>query len=536
MMETISITGIYLRAIITPLLLFVLVIGALVLDMTYFKKRVRTLGIFILIGIVIIFFMQFFVHVYWLNFMQHQSKQAIIKAAITFNKQYYFDIYSAFFNYLFLISAAVSIVLSLTHMEKKDEHRGEYYILLVIATIGACMMAAAHDLIILFIGLEIMSISVYVLVGTERESLRSNEASMKYLLLGAFGSAILLYGMALVYGMAGSMDYQGLSDGIFKVYQEESQAQYLTLIFGVCLILAGMFFKVAAVPFHMWTPDVYEGAPTPITAYMATAVKAAAFAGLLRLMITAFTPLWGLETLYHVLWVVSVLTMTLGNFVAIAQKNLKRMLAYSSIAHAGYLLVAITTIVASGQYLGLMDFEQGFEETIKRVYPAASSILFYLCAYTFMNLGAFGLIVALAHEKKGGETLDDFSGLSIKRPGLAVVMAICMLSLAGIPPLVGFMGKFYIFQSAIRNRLFILAIIGVLNSVVSAYYYLRVVVVMYMEPEKVAFDGDKEKFSGVNVVVMAMAMVVVLMGVFPNKMLTLINTAFLPDMIELIFL
>jgi NADH-quinone oxidoreductase subunit N len=380
---------------------------------------------------------------------------------------------------------------------------------------------------------------------------RPRDASIKYLLLGAFASALFLYGAALIYGATGSIDYRGFSSAVFEIYDKKKQVDSMvlldqvememvqmrhgTLFVGVLMLLAGLFFKVAAVPFHMWTPDVYEGAPTPITAYMATGVKVAAFAGLVRLVIFAFIGLWGETILYNLIYVLAVLTMTLGNFVAIAQKNLKRMLAYSSIAHAGYLLVGITAVFASTQFAKYGGGTDGNLTVIYRGLSASSSILFYLMAYTFMNLGAFGVIAVVSRDKKQGDTLDGFSGLAGRRPAPAAVMAICMLSLAGVPPLAGFAAKFYVFQAAVGCHLYYLAVIGVLNSVVSAYYYLRVIVVMYMEPQKGAREErQRELVSGASLANVLMAAIVVAMGMFPRVVLKLISKVFSAEMIDLV--
>jgi len=542
---SISVTGSEMYAVFTPLLLGVLALGGLVLDMTFFRNRPRAVGVFILAGMAVIAFGQFGVHL---------TRLAVTEDAVyAFTGQYSFDHFSVFFNYIFLLSAGVTVLVSLSKLPDGAQ-RGEYYILITLATVGMCMMAAAHDLLILFVGLETMSIPVYVLVGINKGDLKSGEGSIKYLLLGAFSSAILLYGMALVYGAVGSIDYQDIFNGISvltrevqaaafelaskdgasvsaylealgqAVKEQEAGVGYMSLMFGIVLVMAGFFFKVAAVPFHMWTPDVYQGAPTPVTGYMATAVKAAAFAGLLRLLLTSFLPLWGFGALYVVVYAAAVLTMTVGNVVAIAQQNLKRMLAYSSIAHAGYMLVGVTAIIAAGQYL-YIGGDQAEQNTLVRAYPAARSILFYLLAYAFMNLGAFGVVAAVCREKDGGDTLAGFQGLSLKRPGLAVVMAVCMFSLAGIPPLVGFAAKFYVFQSAVNARLYILVVIGVLNSVVSAYYYLRVVVVMYMYPEEALLPEKAPAVTGAYLANVLMAVFVVALGVMPQSVLAFLDQA-----------
>lgn len=555
---TVSITGSELYGLYTPILLALVAVGGLLLEMTFWRGRPRAVGVFTLAGLGVTFLGQTALHLYRLNMYKD--------AVRPFMNQYYFDVYSVTFNFIFLVVAMVAVLISLSYFRDREDHRSEYYVLITLATIGMCMMAAANDLLIFFVGLETMSISIYVLVGFERSNDKSNEASIKYLLLGAFASAILLYGMALVYGITGEiafdaiykqamdmvdpilastrnyaisdegpgMSVMGMIRSLGFMMGELPQPliiQYLTLMIGMTMVLIGLFFKVAAVPFHMWAPDVYEGAPTPVTAYMATAVKAAAFAVLLRFAITSLTPFWGYSILYVVLYVLAVLTMTLGNFTAVAQKSIKRMLAYSSIAHAGYLLVGITTIIAAGQFL-FIDPTAGQENTMTRIIPAASSILFYLVAYAFMNLGAFGVIAVVEREKRGANTLDGFSGLAARRPVLAAVMAIFMLSLAGVPPLAGFAAKFYLFQAAVYSRLYILAIIGVLNSVVSAYYYLRVIVVMYMHPEGEPFT-ERRRVTGAYLANVVMAAAVVVLGLIPGALITLLTNVVGAGMVRL---
>ncbi|MFO8058366.1 MAG: NADH-quinone oxidoreductase subunit N [bacterium] len=514
----VSIEAIHIWAIFTPLLLGLLLLGGLLLEMTVWKERPRAVGIYTLVGLIAVFIAQAWLHILRLNIST--------KPFVVFQEQYFFDLFSVLFNYVFLLGAGVAVLLSLTHFQDDEDHRGEYYLLILVATIGMCVMAAAHDLLILFIGIEIMSIAVYALVGIQQRRLISGEASVKYLLLGAFSSAILVYGMALIFGVTGELTYQALSAEI-DAARTGDLLSHMTVVIGIFLFLVGLLFKVAAVPFHMWTPDVYEGAPTPITAFMATAVKAAAFAALVRVGITAFRPLWWFDFLYYSLWVIAVLTMTLGNFVAIAQKNLKRMLAYSSIAHAGYLLVGVTAIVAVGP---IRDFF-GDDKMMNIVKANTTSVIFYVLVYTLMNLGAFGVIVALCREKEGGETLSDFAGLARKRPGMAAAMAVFMFSLTGIPPLAGFAGKFFIFQSAIKSQLYVLAVIGMLNSVVSAYYYLRVVVVMYMTDEEKPFVRAPS-MSGAVLVNAVMSIVVVLLGVFPQRVMDILIKFFEKGMFD----
>jgi NADH-quinone oxidoreductase subunit N len=333
-----------------------------------------------------------------------------------------------------------------------------------------------------------MSIAVYVLAGLFREDPRSNEAALKYLVLGAFASGFLLFGMAMLYGAAGGTLY--LSELASKLSTYATLTKPLTLL-GLALIIVGFGFKVASVPFHMWTPDVYEGAPTNVTAFMAVGVKAAAFAAFARVMFVvfpAFTMQWNM-----VLWALAVATMTLGNVVAIAQTNIKRMLAYSSIAHAGYLMVAL---VAANQ-LG------------------AVSLLYYLLAYTIMNIGAFAVVILVGRKKDSYLNIYDYSGLGFQHPALAATMAIFMLALAGIPPTAGFVGKFYIFSAAVQAGYIWLAIIGVMNSLVSVYYYLRITVLMYMRPAEAEL-GPIPFTYGLTAAVALTAVATLAIGIFPG--------------------
>jgi NADH-quinone oxidoreductase subunit N len=370
----------------------------------------------------------------------------------TFSNAVVIDRYGLFFTLLFCVASALTLLMSMSYLELTDIRTGDYYSLILFSTVGMVLMATAADLIVIFLGLEVMSIAVYVLAGICRSELRSNEAALKYFLLGAFATGFLLFGIALLYGATGSTTLSVIAAHIAK-----AGAQERTLVLaGMALLLVGFGFKVAAVPFHVWTPDVYEGAPTAVTALMAVGVKAAGFAAFARVFMHTLTLLsadWS-----GVLWVLAVLTMTIGNVTAILQRNIKRMLAYSSIAHAGYLLVGM---VAGGEYGG-------------------TAVLFYLIAYTLMTLGAFAVVIALGRRGAPNENLDDYAGVGFRYPFLGLAMAIFMLSLAGIPPLVGFIGKFYIFSAAVRAGYIGLAVIGVLNSVVSVYYYLGVLVRMYM--------------------------------------------------------
>jgi NADH-quinone oxidoreductase subunit N len=372
-----------------------------------------------------------------------------------FGEMLVMDPFAALLNIIILVVALISILFSLDYLYKADIARGEYYPLLLFSISGMMLMAMAADLIVVFLALELLSIPLYILSGFARPRPDSEESAMKYFLLGAFSSAFLIYGIALVYGATGSTM---LSRVMAAVHAGAMGNAYLLI--GAGLILVGLSFKVAAVPFHMWTPDVYEGAPTSVTGFMSVGAKAGGFAAMLRIFLAAFPALaadW-----VPAVAVISALTMILGNFVALAQSNIKRMLAYSSIAHAGYIMMA----VAAG----------GFPQAA----GATSAALFYLLAYTFTNLGAFAVVVAVEREYGRGVGLNDYAGLAAQRPWLALAMAFFMLSLTGVPPTAGFTAKLYVFRATLEAGLLWLAIIGVLTSVISAYFYLRVVVIMFM--------------------------------------------------------
>ncbi len=410
------------------------------------------------------------------------------KAGVDFSRMVYLDNFAFYFYLIIILGAALTILLSPHYLEDFNKNLGEYYALVLFAAVGMLLMAASAHFIMLFLGLEIMSISVYVLAGLFREDPRSNEAALKYLVLGAFASGFLLFGMAMLYGAAGGTLY--LNDLAVKLSTFAELTKPLTLL-GLALVIVGFGFKVASVPFHMWTPDVYEGAPTNVTAFMAVGVKAAAFAAFARVMFVvfpAFLPQWNM-----VLWVLAVATMTLGNVVAIAQTNIKRMLAYSSIAHAGYLLVAL---VAANQ-LG------------------AVSLLYYLLAYTLMNIGAFGVVILVGRKKDSYLNIYDYSGLGFQHPALAATMAIFMFALAGVPPTAGFVGKFYIFSAAVQAGYIWLAIIGVMNSLVSVYFYLRITVLMYMRPAE-ADLGPIPFTYGLTFAVALTAVATLAIGIFPG--------------------
>ena len=401
------------------------------------------------------------------------------------------DGYSLFLNLVFLVTAALSVLVSINYLVREGINYGEYYALLLFATGGMMLMGSATDLMVVFLALEILSISLYVLAGFNRADPKSGESALKYFLLGAFASGFLLYGIALIYGATGTTHLAAIVD--FLTGTGTTSGTYLFI--GLGLLLVGFSFKIALVPFHMWTPDVYEGAPTSVTAFMSVGAKAAGFAALGRLLLYAFPTLlwdwaWALVAL-------SVLTMTLGNLAAIAQTHVKRMLAYSSIAHAGYILIGIIAANEAGM----------------------AGVLFYLLAYAFMNVGAFAVVIAVGREGEPNLELSDYAGLGSRQPLLAAAMAVFMFSLAGVPPLAGFFGKFYIFSAAVQAGFVGLAIIGVLNSVVSAFFYLRVIVYMYMrEP---AVEARPVLAPPLALAITLAALGTIVLGLLPAPLLTL---------------
>ena len=394
------------------------------------------------------------------------------RAGAAFEGMFVADQFTFVVNVIALTSALIGLMISYDYLERTNTRRGEYYSLILLSTIGAMLMGSSRNLVMIFVALELLSIPLYILSSFRRPIAASEESAMKYFLLGAFSSGFLIYGITLLFGATGSFDLDVIWPAAVDILEGEVSQQFM-LIAGFGLIVVGLGFKVGAVPFHSWQPDVYQGAPTPVTAYMSALAKTGGFAAMLRVLITGLPVVMADDiTIWQdTLQVIAVLTLVLGNFVAIWQSDLKRLLAYSSIGHAGYLLVG----VAAGGTAGLGD-------------QAAQATLIYLLAYTFTNIGAFAVVIALERNDTTGTALDDIKGLSVSNPLLAGVMAIFMFSLTGIPGTAGFMGKWFVFRAAIDADLVILAVIGVLTSVVSAFYYLRVVVNMYMmEP-----DSDME--------------------------------------------
>ena len=384
------------------------------------------------------------------------------RQAVAFNGMVVLDGFAVFLNVLFLGSGLAGIALSYDFLKRMGIERSEYYTLMLFSIAGMMLMAIAADLIVVFLALELLSIPLYVLAGFAHPRLDSEEAALKYFLLGAFSTGFVVYGIALVFGATGSTALTGVISAA-----NLGTANPVLLVVGAALILVGLGFKVAAVPFHMWTPDVYQGAPSAVTAFMSVGAKASGFAALLRVFLVAFPSL--ATELVPILWVLAALTMILGNVVAIAQTNIKRLLAYSSIAHAGYLLMAVVTL--------------GQPEVVG---DAVAASLFYLAAYALTSFGAWAIVIVLERAENKGLELQDYAGLGRKYPALAAAMAVFMLSFTGVPPTLGFLGKFYLFRAVLEGGFVGLALIGVLTSLVSAYYYLRIVVIMYMqegEPE-----------------------------------------------------
>jgi NADH-quinone oxidoreductase subunit N len=413
------------------------------------------------------------------------------------------DHFAIYFFYLFLAGTAIAILMSVRYLETEHENHGEYYALMLLSVAGMMCMAAGYDVVLIFIGLELMAISTYVLVGFLRRDRRSNEAALKYLLLGAFSSGIFAYGLSLFYGVSGSTNLGVIGSKVGGMMQNGNFKPLL--IIALLTTITGLLFKIAAVPFHQWAPDAYEGAPTSITGFMSVAVKAAGWAMLLRIL------LWGLYPMRS-LWLpvlvfVSIATMTGANFAALTQTNTKRLLAYSSIAHVGYMLLGL--VAGSATDLNA---------------DGIKGILIYLLVYTFMNLGAFGVLTSLRHRSIIGDELDDLNGLYSRAPVEAVLMLVFMLSLAGIPPLAGFWGKYFIFLSLIETQHYALAALGVLYSVFGLYYYLKIANAMFMrQPEK---GEEKLPISlAMRAALGLTGLATIYIGIMPNRFIELVNWA-----------
>ncbi len=414
---------------------------------------------------------------------------------VTFGGMFISDGYSQFFKVIFLVSLVLSILISITYIKVEQSNHGEYYALMLFATLGMMIMASAGDLIVLYLGLELMALSTYVLAGFIRHNRKSNEAAIKYLLLGAFSSAFLLYGISLTYGLTGTTDIRGISEYIIA----EGLSSNPALIIAIVFFTVSFGFKIAAVPFHMWAPDVYEGAPTSVTAFMSVGPKAAGFAAIGRVFLIAFGSMqvdWSM-----LLIPIAVLTMGFGNIVALSQTNIKRMLAYSSIAHAGYALIGV---IAGGP-------------------DGVASMMNYMLIYAFMNIGAFGIVILLRRKGYDGNDIADYRGLAKSHPVCAALMLIFMFSLTGIPPTAGFIGKMYLFIAAVDAGYVWLVVTAVIFSAISAFFYMRIVMFMYMsEPTE---EVELNTSAGINLALALSAIGVLVIGVLPSKILELAKQA-----------
>ena len=476
-----------LRPLLPMLVLAATAAIVIVLDLLPPRERKDHLGFVSALGVVLTLVMT-----YWMTFAIGGGELRGFRGMVVL------DPFALFFNIVIGYATGLVILFSMDYIRREGQEAGEFYILVLLSALGMMLMASAGDLIIVFLGLETMSIALYVLTGFFRQRLEAGEASMKYFLMGAFASAFFLYGIALIFGATGSTNLDRIANAVAAGAGRDPM-----LAIGFGLLLVGFGFKISAVPFHMWAPDAYEGAPTSITAFIATGSKAAAFASLLRVLLTALrgAPLdWPM-----LMWGMAAITMTVGNVVALAQQNLKRMLAYSSIAHVGYMLVG----VVAGGSLG------------------NGAVLFYLLVYTFTTAGAFGAILLLERNGREAVQLADYGGLATRHPVLAVALSVFLLSLIGIPPTAGFVGKFYLFGAAVKSGYVWLAVIGVLNSAVAAYYYLRLIVFMYMREPEGAPTVMAPSFSGALALVVALWGVVQL-GVAPGPLFDLAQAAVIP--------
>jgi NADH-quinone oxidoreductase subunit N len=418
-----------------------------------------------------------------------------------FDNSIVIDPFFIFFGFLFLASTALTILLSVRYMEIEQEQHGEYYALMLFATVGMMFLACGNDLVVLFIALETMALSFYVLTGFLRRDRRSNEGALKYVLMGAFSSGILAYGFSILYGLAGSTNLNVISAKLAERHAQSHGADLLIFL-ALGTVAAGVFFKIAAVPFHQWAPDVYEGAPTSITAYVSVASKAASFALLLRLFLTIFWPVrmdWVM-----LLAAVAVLSLTVGNLAAMTQSNVKRLLAYSSIGHVGYILLGFVAAVNPDGSLN---------------HRGLQAMAFYLFVYAFFNTGAFAVIIVLRHKGAIGDELEDLNGLMQRNPGAAVLMLIFLLSLAGIPPTAGFVGKLLVFWALIETKHYILAVLSVLYILPAVYYYFRMVAAMFVRESTdrvLPVTTWAQKFA-----LTAMVVVTLAAGMFPEQFLRL---------------
>jgi NADH-quinone oxidoreductase subunit N len=431
----------------------VLAVGAMALLMVGAYQGVRTTGLVVILALVLL------VVVGVLELTLPAGK------LVTFNGSFIVDDFARFLKILALIGSGATLILSTEFLADPSRRIFEYAILVLLSTLGMMVLISAGDLIMLYLGLELMSLALYVVAASNRDDIKSTEAGLKYFVLGALSSGMLLYGASLIYGFTGTVSFAGIAAA--------AKTGSLGIVFGIVFLLAGLCFKVSAVPFHMWTPDVYEGAPTPVTAFFASAPKVAAMAVFTRVALTAFPgimPQW-----QQIVVFVSIASMALGSFAAIGQKNIKRLMAYSSIGHMGFALVGLAAGTAEG----------------------AQGVLVYVSIYVAMTLGTFSVILAMKRNGQHVEKISDFAGLSRTNPLLAFFFAMLLFSLAGVPPLAGFFGKFYVFVAAIKAGLFTLSVIGVLTSVIGAYYYLSIVKVMYFDEPLTELDPVRVELRAV---------------------------------------
>ena len=413
---------------------------------------------------------------------------------VTFNGLFVMDAFGVFMKVLVLLAASLAVIMSLGYIEREGMQRFEFPVLMLFATLGMLMMVSANDLMSLYVGLETQSLALYVIAAFKRDSARSTEAGLKYFVLGALSSGLLLYGASLVYGFAGTTSF----DKIAALFASGAHPS-IGVIIGLVFVCAGLAFKISAVPFHMWTPDVYEGAPTPVTAFFAVAPKVAAIALFTRLLIEPFGHM--VHQWQQIIIVTSVLSMVLGSFAAIVQTNIKRLMAYSSIGHIGFALVGLAA---------------GTQEGVR-------GVLIYMAIYLFMNVGAFGVILCMKQRGRMVEDIKDLSGIARTNPMLAAAMAIFMFSMAGIPPLAGFFSKLYVFFAAVEAGLYTLAVIGVLTSVVGAYYYIRIIKVMYFDEPVGGFDRVTD--DGMTAILVGTGAFTLLFFVYPAPILNYAATA-----------
>jgi NADH-quinone oxidoreductase subunit N len=470
----------YIR-ILPEIVLCVFGIAIMMLEAVTTERQKPALGTLTLVGILIAFFANLYAH---------------LSGGMAFQNMITVDGFGTFFRGLVLIVGFLCVLASLGYLRREQAETGEYYALILFSLIGQCVLSTANDLIMVFIGLEISSIGTYILAGFLRNDRRNNESALKYFLLGSFATAFLLYGVAWMYGSTGSTNL----DEIRRVLADQSLAPSVVVIgIAAALILVGFAFKVSAAPFQIWAPDVYQGASSPVSAFMSAGPKAAAFAVFLRVFMTSFGTLssrW-----VPLLWTIALLSMIVGNFAALTQSNVKRLLAYSSIAHAGYILVAFTA-----------DSQLG-----------VAAVMFYLASYALMNIGAFVVISHVASRHERYVRIDDLSGLARREPATAALLAIFVFSLIGVPLTGGFFAKFYVFRAALDSHLVWLTVLGLINSAIAAYYYLKIIVAMYMQEPGEATLQLSPLAPGTRIAIWASALGVLALGIFPSLLLTFVS-------------